>query len=182
MSDATMPDAASTPGTQIFKLVDSRVQPSAAGGCGCGGTGGCGGKKRSVDPGDVDTQGERQHGHHHQREHQRQHGHGGGGCGCGGHGRGAHHDAEVASVGSEQGAAQAEDVEELRVHDLPRVVRKQLMLHAMDVLPVDGSIIVATSHQPDSLFAHLQQSESHYRVQTRESGPKRWSYLITRVS
>lgn len=176
MSDATMPDAASTPGTQIFKLVDSRVQPSAAGGCGCGGTGGCGGKKRSVDPGDIDTRGE------HQRGHQRQHGHGGGGCGCGGHGRGARHGVEVTSVGSEQSAAQAEDIEEFRVHDLPRVVRKQLLLHAMDVLPVDASIIVVTAHQPDSLFAHLQQSESHYRVQTRESGPERWSYLITRAS
>lgn len=178
MSDATLPDAASTPGTQVFKLVDSRVEPAAAGGCGCGGTGGCGGKKRSVDPGDAETSGEHQHGHGHQHRHQ--HGHGGGGCGCGGHGRRAHHGEDAAAVGHEP--AQANEVEELRVQELPRVVRKQLLLHAMDVLPVNESLIVVTHHQPDPLFAHLQQSESHYRVQTRESGPERWSYLITRVS
>lgn len=74
------------------------------------------------------------------------------------------------------------DAEELRVYELPRVVRKQLLLHAVDVLPVGESLNVVTNHQPDPLFAHLQQSESHYRVQTRESGPERWSYLVTRVS
>lgn len=178
MSDATLPDAASTPGTQVFKLVDSRVQPSAAGGCGCGGKGGCGGKKGSVDPGDVDAAG----GHQHQHRHQRQHGHGGGGCGCGGHGRRGHHGEQTASPADAHGQMNTESVEELRVRELPRVVRKQLLLHAVDVLPVNESLVVVTPHQPDPLFAHLQQSESHYRVQTQESGPERWSYLITRVS
>lgn len=178
MSDTTLPDAASIPGTQVFKLVDSRVQPSSTGGCGCGGKGGCGGKKRSVDPGDVAASG----GHQHQHRHQRQHGHGAGGCGCGGHGRHGQHGERTASTVDAHGQTHTESIEELRAHELPRVVRKQLLMHAVDVLPVNESFIVVTLHQPDSLFAHLQQSEFHYRVQTREAGPERWSYLITRVS
>ena len=181
MSDVTPPEAASTPNTQIFKLVDSRVQPSATGGCGCGGTGGCGGKKKTVDPGDVMEQTAHQHHQHHHQHHHGQ-GHGGGGCGCGGKGRHAQCREEGSSLGRGQEATGSEQVDELRVQDLPRVVRQQMFMHAVDVLPVNESLIVVAPQQPDSLFAHLQRSESHYRVQTRESGPQRWSYLITRVS
>ena len=38
------------------------------------------------------------------------------------------------------------------------------------------------THQPEPLFAHLQDSEQHYRVETLEVGPVDWRYRITRLA
>lgn len=146
---------------QMFSLVDAHTAPEnlkSAGGCGCGGHGG---------------------------------GHGHGGCGCGGHGHGhgGGHGAQgrPTDVGiAEGGAAQARrfggEVEELEVHALPKVVRHALLFHAMDALPVGENIRILAPHEPRPLFEHLQNSESHYRVEPLEEGPVEWRYRITRLS
>lgn len=166
----TLPEAAA-PGTgQQFKLVDVSTTPSE-GGCGCGGYGhkaeaapareshggcGCGG-----------------HGHDGAQEAPKAEAAAHGGCGCGDHGKGTAH---VVS----QDPAVRED--ELVIHSLPKVVRHALLFAAMDNLPLGASLIVVAPHQPVPLFNYLQESESHYRVETIETGPVDWRYRITRLS
>ena len=96
-----------------------------------------------------------------------------GGCGCGDHGQGTAH---VVS----QDPAVRED--ELIIHSLPKVVRHALLFAAMDNLPLGASLIVVAPHQPVPLFNYLQESESHYRVETIETGPVDWRYRVTRLS
>ena len=96
-----------------------------------------------------------------------------GGCGCGDHGQGTAH---VVS----QDPAVRED--ELVIHSLPKVVRHALLFAAMDNLPLGASLIVVAPHQPVPLFNYLQESESHYRVETIETGPVDWRYRVTRLS
>lgn len=96
-----------------------------------------------------------------------------GGCGCGDHGQGTAH---VVS----QDPAIRED--ELVIHSLPKVVRHALLFAAMDNLPLGASLIVVAPHQPVPLFNYLQESESHYRVETIETGPVDWRYRVTRLS
>lgn len=122
------------------------------GGCGCG----CGGhgKKEQAAPAAPATESH-------------------GGCGCGDHGQGTAH---VVS----QDPAVRED--ELVIHSLPKVVRHALLFAAMDNLPLGASLIVVAPHQPVPLFNYLQESESHYRVETIETGPVDWRYRVTRLS
>ena len=68
------------------------------------------------------------------------------------------------------------------IHSLPKVVRHALLFAAMDNLPLGASLIVVAPHQPAPLFNYLQESESHYRVETIETGPVDWRYRITRLS
>lgn len=115
-------------------------------------------------------------------------GHGaGGGCGCGGHGHAHRHTS--GPVGSDAGAPATPertkvDTEagELDVHALPPLVRRELLLHAADVLPVGQSLVVKAPHQPERLFDHLREAEAHYRVETIDAGPVEWRYRITRIS
>jgi len=170
---------------QMFKLVDANTVPSADGGCGCG----CGGegKKARAEQAPVEQAPEQ------------------GGCGCGGHG----HGAEAAEVPAEQapaehagcgcgcgdGAPSAGNVhaggagvihrpgaDELVIHSIPRVVRHAVLFAAVDNLPVGENIQICAPHQPEPLFAHLQDSEQHYRVETLEVGPVDWRYRITRLA
>lgn len=112
---------------------------------------------------------------------------GGCGCGCGGHGRGrtqsaAHRRPTAYELPEGSGVAEASGVEELHIHSLPKVVRHALVFHAMDILPVGENIRILAPHTPQTLFEHLQNSESHYRVETLEEGPLDWRYRITRLS
>ena len=172
---------------QMFKLVDANTVPSKDGGCGCG----CGGegKKARAEQAPVEQAPEQ------------------GGCGCGGHGHG--HAAEAAEVPAEQapaehagcgcgcgdGAPSAGNVhaggagvihrpgaDELVIHSIPRVVRHAVLFAAVDNLPVGENIQICAPHQPEPLFAHLQDSEQHYRVETLEVGPVDWRYRITRLA
>ena len=196
---------------QMFKLVDANTVPSTDGGCGCGCGGegkkeraeqaapaqapaehagcGCGGHGGG-------------HGHAAQvAEAPAEHA----GCGCGGHG----HDAPaerphemaaepIASTaggcGCGDGAPSAGNVhaggagvihrpgaDELVIHSIPRVVRHAVLFAAVDNLPVGENIQICAPHQPEPLFAHLQDSEQHYRVETLEVGPVDWRYRITRL-
>ena len=170
---------------QMFKLVDANTVPSKDGGCGCG----CGGEgKEARAEQAVAEQAPEQ-----------------GGCGCGGHG----HGAEAAEVPAEQapaehagcgcgcgdGAPSAGNVhaggagvihrpgaDELVIHSIPRVVRHAVLFAAVDNLPVGENIQICAPHQPEPLFAHLQDSEQHYRVETLEVGPVDWRYRITRLA
>lgn len=164
---------------QMFKLVDANTVPSEDGGCGCG----CGGegKKARAEQAPAEQ----------------------GGCGCGGHGGGHGHAAEAAEAPSEQagcgcgghGAPSAGNVhaggagvihrpgaDELVIHSIPRVVRHAVLFAAVDNLPVGENIQICAPHQPEPLFAHLQDSEQHYRVETLEVGPVDWRYRITRLA
>ena len=64
----------------------------------------------------------------------------------------------------------------------PRVVRHAVLFAAVDNLPVGENIQICAPHQPEPLFAHLQDSEQHYRVETLEVGPVDWRYRITRLA
>ena len=175
-----LPEVAPSKNHQTFKLVDARTGTEDAkseGGCGCGGHGngggcGCGGKGRDHEaPVEETTSGCGCGGHGHKAEEAKPED----GCGCGGKGRGrgghgrGHHG---------HGAG----VEELVLHSIPKVVRRAALFAAMDSLPVGENIQIRAPHQPDPLFAHLQESESHYRVETIEAGPENWRYRITRIS
>ena len=131
-----------------------------------------------------------------------------GGCGCGGHGHAAEAPAErphemaaepIASTaggcGCGDGAPSAGNVhaggagvihrpgaDELVIHSIPRVVRHAVLFAAVDNLPVGENIQICAPHQPEPLFAHLQDSEHHYRVETLEVGPVDWRYRITRLA
>ena len=189
---------------QMFKLVDANTVPSEDGSCGCG----CGGedkKERAAAeqaPAPAEQAPDQRgggcgcggHGHGHGGGH----GHGAqaaeapaerphemaaepmtstaGGCGCGGHGGG--HGKEHAGGA---GVIHRPGADELVIHSIPRVVRHAVLFAAVDNLPVGENIQICAPHQPEPLFAHLQDSEQHYRVETLEAGPVDWRYRITRL-
>ena len=156
--------------------------PAEHAGCGCGGHGGG-------------------HGHGHAAaEAPAEHA----GCGCGGHEAPAERPHEMAAepiastaggCGCGDGAPSAGNVhaggagvihrpgaDELVIHSIPRVVRHAVLFAAVDNLPVGENIQICAPHQPEPLFAHLQDSEQHYRVETLEVGPVDWRYRITRLA
>ena len=176
----------------MFKLFDANTVPSEDGGCGCG----CGGngKKAGAEqaaPAEAPAaqapeQGGCGCGGH---------GHGGGhghaaeaaeapaapaehaGCGCGGHG-GGH--GKVHAGGA--GVIHRPGADELVIHSIPRVVRHAVLFAAVDNLPVGENLQICAPHQPEPLFAHLQDSTQHYRVETLQAGPVDWRYRITRLA
>ena len=101
-----------------------------------------------------------------------------GGCGCGGH--------DAPSAGNVHaggaGVIHRPGADELVIHSIPRVVRHAVLFAAVDNLPVGENIQICAPHQPEPLFAHLQDSEQHYRVETLEVGPVDWRYRITRLA
>ena len=165
---------------QMFKLVDANTVPSEDGGCGCG----CGGegKKARAEQAAAEASAA-------QAPEQ-------GGCGCGGHDAPAEQaPAEQGGCGCGDGAPSAGNVhaggagvihrpgaDELVIHSIPRVVRHAVLFAAVDNLPVGENIQICAPHQPEPLFAHLQDSEQHYRVETLEVGPVDWRYRITRLA
>lgn len=195
---------------QMFKLVDANTVPSEGGGCGCG-CGGEGKKARAEQaseqaPAEQGGCGCGGHGHAAEAaeapaeqapaEHA--------GCGCGGHDAPAERPHEMAAepiastaggCGCGDGAPSAGNVhaggagvihrpgaDELVIHSIPRVVRHAVLFAAVDNLPVGENIQICAPHQPEPLFAHLQDSEQHYRVETLEVGPVDWRYRITRLA
>lgn len=194
---------------QMFKLVDANTVPSKNGscGCGCGGEG----KKARAEQAPVEQAPEQGgcgcgghgggHGHGHAAaEAPAEHA----GCGCGGHEAPAERPHEMAAepiastaggCGCGDGAPSAGNVhaggagvihrpgaDELVIHSIPRVVRHAVLFAAVDNLPVGENIQICAPHQPEPLFAHLQDSEHHYRVETLEVGPVDWRYRITRLA
>ena len=169
------------------------AQAPEQGGCGCGGHGGGHG-----------------HGHGHGAAAQAaevpaEHA----GCGCGGHDAPAERPHEMAAepiaaepiastaggCGCGDGAPSAGNVhaggagvihrpgaDELVIHSIPRVVRHAVLFAAVDNLPVGENLQICAPHQPEPLFAHLQDSTQHYRVETLEVGPVDWRYRITRLA
>ena len=193
---------------QMFKLVDANTVPSEDGGCGCG----CGGegKKARAEQAPAEHAGCGCGGHDAPAEHAGC-GCGGhdapaehAGCGCGGHDAPAERPHEMAAepiastaggCGCGDGAPSAGNVhaggagvihrpgaDELVIHSIPRVVRHAVLFAAVDNLPVGENIQICAPHQPEPLFAHLQDSEQHYRVETLEVGPVDWRYRITRLA
>lgn len=194
---------------QMFKLVDANTVPSEDGSCGCG-CGGEGKKERAAAeqaPAPAEQASDQRgggcgcggHGHGHGGGH----GHGAqaaeapaerphemaaepiastaGGCGCGGHGGGHGHGHGKAHVAG-AGVIHRPGADELVIHSIPRVVRHAVLFAAVDNLPVGENIQICAPHQPEPLFAHLQDSEQHYRVETLEVGPVDWRYRITRLA
>ena len=100
-----------------------------------------------------------------------------GGCGCG---DGAPSAGNVHAGGA--GVIHRPGADELVIHSIPRVVRHAVLFAAVDNLPVGENIQICAPHQPEPLFAHLQDSEHHYRVETLEVGPVDWRYRITRLA
>ena len=194
---------------QMFKLVDANTVPSTDGGCGCG-CGGEGKKARAEQAPAVQAHeqggcgcGGHGGGHGHAAqvaEAPAEHA----GCGCGGHEAPAERPHEMAAeplastaggCGCGDGAPSAGNVhaggagvihrpgaDELVIHSIPRVVRHAVLFAAVDNLPVGENIQICAPHQPEPLFAHLQDSEQHYRVETLEVGPVDWRYRITRLA
>lgn len=194
---------------QMFKLVDANTVPSTDGGCGCG-CGGEGKKARAEQAPAVQAPeqggcgcGGHGGGHGHAAqvaEAPAEHA----GCGCGGHEAPAERPHEMAAeplastaggCGCGDGAPSAGNVhaggagvihrpgaDELVIHSIPRVVRHAVLFAAVDNLPVGENIQICAPHQPEPLFAHLQDSEQHYRVETLEVGPVDWRYRITRLA
>ena len=176
---------------QMFKLVDANTVPSEGGGCGCG-CGGEGKKARAEQVAPAEAPGAEQAPAEHA------------GCGCGGHDAPAERPHEMAAepiastaggCGCGDGAPSAGNVhaggagvihrpgaDELVIHSIPRVVRHAVLFAAVDNLPVGENIQICAPHQPGPLFAHLQDSEQHYRVETLEAGPVDWRYRITRLA
>ena len=194
---------------QMFKLVDANTVPSEDGSCGCG-CGGEGKKERAAAeqaPAPAEQAPDQRgggcgcggHGHGHGGGH----GHGAqaaeapaerphemaaepiastaGGCGCGGHGGGHGHGHGKAHAGG-AGVIHRPSADELVIHSIPRVVRHAVLFAAVDNLPIGENIQICAPHQPEPLFAHLQDSEQHYRVETLEVGPVDWRYRITRLA
>ena len=187
---------------QMFKLVDANTVPSEDGGCGCG-CGGEGKKARAeqaaaeASAAQAPEQGGCGCGGHDAPAEQA-------GCGCGGHDAPAERPHEMAAepiastaggCGCGDGAPSAGNVhaggagvihrpgaDELVIHSIPRVVRHAVLFAAVDNLPVGENIQICAPHQPEPLFAHLQDSEKHYRVETLEVGPVDWRYRITRLA
>lgn len=177
------------------------VQAPEQGGCGCGGHGHA--AKAAEAPAEHAGCGCGGHGHGHAAkavEAPAEHA----GCGCGGHDAPAERPHEMAAepiastaggCGCGDGAPSAGNVhaggagvihrpgaDELVIHSIPRVVRHAVLLAAVDNLPVGENIQICAPHQPEPLFAHLQDSEQHYRVETLEVGPVDWRYRITRLA
>lgn len=186
---------------QMFKLVDANTVPSTDGGCGCG-CGGEGKKERAEQAAPAAQAPEHAGcgcGGHEVPEAPAEHA----GCGCGGHDAPAERPHEMAAepltstaggCGCGDGAPSAGNVhaggagvvhrpgaDELVIHSIPRVVRHAVLFAAVDNLPVGENIQICAPHQPEPLFAHLQDSEQHYRVETLEVGPVDWRYRITRL-
>ena len=190
---------------QMFKLVDANTVPSEGGGCGCG----CGGEGKKAPAEQAPAQAPAEqggcgcggHGHGAEAaEAPAEHG----GCGYGGHDAPAERPHEMAAepmtstaggCGCGDGAPSAGNVhaggagvihrpgaDELVIHSIPRVVRHAVLFAAVDNLPVGENIQICAPHQPEPLFAHLQDSEQHYRVETLEVGPVDWRYRITRLA
>ena len=176
---------------QMFKLVDANTVPSEDGGCGCG----CGGEGKKARAEQAPAQAPAEQG----------------GCGCGGHGHAAEaaeapaerpHEMAAEPMTSTAGGCGCGDsapsagnvhaggagvihrpgADELVIHSIPRVVRHAVLFAAVDNLPVGENIQICAPHQPEPLFAHLQDSEQHYRVETLEVGPVDWRYRITRLA
>ena len=147
---------------QMFKLVNANTVPSEGGSCGCG----CGdeGKKERAEQVAAAQQAPA-------AEHT--------GCGCGGHGHGGGH-GKVHAGGA--GVIHRPGADELVIHSIPRVVRHAVLFAAVDNLPVGENLQICAPHQPEPLFAHLQNSEQHYRVETLEAGPIDWRYRVTRLA
>ena len=188
---------------QMFKLVDANTVPSEDGGCGCG----CGGEGKKARAEQVAAEAPAEHagcgcGGHDAPAEQAPAEHAG--CGCGGHDAPAERPHEMAAepitstaggCGCGDGAPSAGNVhaggagvihrpsaDELVIHSIPRVVRHAVLFAAVDNLPVGENIQICAPHQPEPLFAHLQGSEQHYRVETLEVGPVDWRYRITRLA
>ena len=189
---------------QMFKLVDANTVPSKDGGCGCG-CGGEGKKARAEQAPEQGGCGCGGHGHGAEAaEAPAEQAPEQGGCGCGGHDAPAERPHEMAAepiastaggCGCGDGAPSAGNVhaggagvihrpgaDELVIHSIPRVVRHAVLFAAVDNLPVGENIQICAPHQPEPLFAHLQDSEQHYRVETLEVGPVDWRYRITRLA
>ena len=149
---------------QMFKLVDANTVPSEDGGCGCG-CGGDGKKERAEQAAPAEAPGAEQAPAEHA------------GCGCGGHG-GGHGKVHAAGAG----VIHRPGADELVIHSIPRVVRHAVLFAAVDNLPVGENLQICAPHQPEPLFAHLQDSTQHYRVETLEAGPVDWRYRITRLA
>ena len=190
---------------QMFKLVDANTVPSEDGGCGCG----CGGEGKKARAEQAPAEhagcgcGGHGGGHGHAAEAAEAPSEQAG-CGCGGHGAPAERPHEMAAepmtstaggCGCGDGAPSAGNVhaggagvihrpgaDELVIHSIPRVVRHAVLFAAVDNLPVGENIQICAPHQPEPLFAHLQDSEQHYRVETLEVGPVDWRYRITRLA
>lgn len=194
---------------QKFQLVDANITPTE-GGCGCGGHGhgekghgghghghgghghgnhGHGHGKRGRGHGHGGHE-DHEHGGHEGHGHGHGHGHDGrpqemaepiastaGGCGCGGGGR-----AEGSAHPGGAAVIRVPGADELVIHSIPRVVRHAVLFAAVDALPVGENLQICAPHQPEPLFAHLQDSEQHYRVETLEVGPVDWRYRITRLA
>ena len=193
---------------QMFKLVDANTVPSTDGGCGCG----CGGegKKERAEQAPAAQAPEQGgcgcggHGHGHAAKAAEQAPAEHAGCGCGGHDAPAERPHEMAAepltstaggCGCGDGAPAAGNVhsggagvvhrpgaDELVIHSIPRVVRHAVLFAAVDNLPVGENIQICAPHQPEPLFAHLQDSTQHYRVETLQAGPVDWRYRITRLA
>lgn len=191
---------------QMFKLVDANTVPSEDGSCGCG-CGGEGKKERAAAeqaPAPAEQAPDQRgggcgcggHGHGHGGGHGAQAAEApaerphemaaepmtstAGGCGCGGHG-GGHGHAHGKTHAAGAGVIHRPGADELVIHSIPRVVRHAVLFAAVDNLPVGENIQICAPHQPEPLFAHLQDSEQHYRVETLEAGPVDWRYRITRL-
>ena len=190
---------------QMFKLVDANTVPSEDGSCGCG----CGGESKKARAEQAPAEqggcgcGGHGGGHGHAAEAAEAPSEQAG-CGCGGHGAPAERPHEMAAepmtstaggCGCGDGAPSAGNVhaggagvihrpgaDELVIHSIPRVVRHAVLFAAVDNLPVGENIQICAPHQPEPLFAHLQDSEQHYRVETLEVGPVDWRYRITRLA
>ena len=194
---------------QMFKLVDANTVPSEDGGCGCGCGGHGGGHGHAAEAAEAPSEqagcgcGGHGGGHGHAAEAAEAPSEQGG-CGCGGHGAPAERPHEMAAepmtstaggCGCGDGAPSAGNVhaggagvihrpgaDELVIHSITRVVRHAVLFAAVDNLPVGENIQICAPHQPEPLFAHLQDSEQHYRVETLEVGPVDWRYRITRLA
>ena len=190
---------------QMFKLVDANTVPSEDGSCGCG----CGGESKKARAEQAPAEhagcgcGGHGGGHGHAAEAAEAPSEQAG-CGCGGHGAPAERPHEMAAepmtstaggCGCGDGTPSAGNVhaggagvihrpgaDELVIHSIPRVVRHAVLFAAVDNLPVGENIQICAPHQPEPLFAHLQDSEQHYRVETLEVGPVDWRYRITRLA
>ena len=187
---------------QMFKLVDANTVPSEGGGCGCG----CGGEGKKARDEQAPAQAPAEQGgcgcgghDAPAAEAPAEHA----GCGCG-DGTAAERPHEMAAepiastaggCGCGDGAPSAGNVhaggagvihrpgaDELVIHSIPRVVRHAVLFAAVDNLPVGENIQICAPHQPEPLFAHLQDSTQHYRVETLEVGPVDWRYRITRLA
>ncbi len=188
---------------QMFKLVNANTVPSEGGSCGCG-CGGEGKKERAEQVAAAQQAPAAEHtgcgcgGHGHaaqaeapaQTPAERPYemaaepiASTAGGCGCGGHGGGHSHGGGHGKVhAGGAGVIHRPGADELVIHSIPRVVRHAVLFAAVDNLPVGENLQICAPHQPEPLFAHLQNSEQHYRVETLEAGPIDWRYRVTRLA